>query len=152
MLADTDESSALALFEGVPSELELNAGEEAWFEFEVPTQAFYTLTATGGQLDPVMHLYDSAMNEVEVDDDDGPDSNSRIERQLTAGTWALRLRLLGDAVGSLDVLAERQSEGVPDGSTITRAVPLQVGAGSGGGPPPRPPPAPPPPRRRPRGP
>ena len=127
VLVDTYDSGATTLFEGVPAEVALPADSEAWFELEVPRAAFYTLTADAAGIDPVLTLFDRAMNEVELDDDDGPGVNSRIERLLSPGVWILNARSLGGREGSLSVLAQRQTAGQNDGSNLTRAVPLRLG-------------------------
>jgi Bacterial pre-peptidase C-terminal domain len=68
-------------------------GETDLYSFEVQAAGRYTLE-TQGQIDVVMSLYgpNNLATLIAEDDDSGPGSNARIERNLTAGTYYVRVR------------------------------------------------------------
>ena len=69
------------------------ANERDWYRFLVPAAGVYTLE-TSGPTDVFMSLFgpNNQTDLVTSDDDSGPESNSRIETQLSAGTYFIQMR------------------------------------------------------------
>ncbi|TPQ27214.1 tyrosinase family protein [Methylomonas koyamae] len=69
------------------------ASERDWYRFLAPTAGIYTLE-TSGPTDVFMSLFgpNNQTDLVTSDDDSGPETNARIETQLSAGTYFIELR------------------------------------------------------------
>lgn len=69
------------------------ASELDWYRFLVPTAGIYTLE-TSGPTDVFMSLFgpNNQTDLVTSDDDSGPETNARIETQLSAGTYFIQVR------------------------------------------------------------
>ena len=74
-------------------------GNEDYFRFEVSRLSAVLARTTGG-IDTVGTLYDSTGNEVATNDDDGTGFNFRIQRELAAGTYYVRVSSFGTGTGA----------------------------------------------------
>ncbi len=70
-----------------------------WFRFEVTASGEVT-AETAGHLDTIGTLHDADGNVLENDDDSGNAYNFRIQRQLDAGTYYVRVESFGNGTGS----------------------------------------------------
>jgi hypothetical protein len=62
-----------------------------WVYFDLSATLAVTLETSGSSGDTRMWLYNSALTEIEFDDDDGADLFSRIERTLTPGRYFVKI-------------------------------------------------------------
>ena len=91
-----------------------DSGTDAdWFRFEVAASGELTAETTGG-LDTVGELYDADGNRAFNDDSDGS-LNFRIQRQLDAGTYYVKVEPFGNGTGSytLRLGFEARADGRP---------------------------------------
>ncbi len=96
----------------IPADI-ATAGETDVFRFEVPTFGPHTMFTTGPS-DTFMTLFGPNDPNVEVtsDDDAGDNFNAQIARNLSAGTYYLRIRLFSPSATGNYAVAVR-SEGAP---------------------------------------
>ena len=106
-----------------------------WFRFEVSAGGEVTAETTGG-LDTEGALYDAAGN-VLASDDDGADTalNFRIQRELDAGTYYLRVASFGSDTGSyvLRLEFEASDDGVNTAHRATKGHLRHLGDFDGDG-------------------
>jgi tyrosinase len=87
------------------------AGEVDMYSFVVATSGNHVIE-TQGSTDVVTALYgpNDVGTLITEDDDSGPGPNSRIERNLTAGTYYIRVRhYSGSSTGSYDISVRRSA-------------------------------------------
>ena len=70
------------------------ANDDDYFSFEVPTRGEVRIRTTGG-LDTHGTLYDSSAGRIAANDDGGARYNFRIQRELAAGTYYIRVSEFG---------------------------------------------------------
>ena len=83
-----------------------------WFRFEVPASGELTAETTGS-LDTVGTLYDADGNTLASNDDSGVGLNFRIQRELAAGTYFLRVASFGSNTGSYVLQLRTDNPGTP---------------------------------------
>jgi C1A family cysteine protease len=86
------------------------AGDEDWVTFSLTSESAVTLETSGSSGDTRMWLYDSTLNQIEYDDDDGDGLFSRIDREcsvdaLPPGTYYAKVDEFGDddSISSYDL-------------------------------------------------
>ena len=92
-----------------------DSGTDAdWFRFEVAASGELTAETTGG-LDTVGALYDADGNRFAFNDDSDGSLNFRIQRQLDAGTYYVKVESFGNGTGSytLRLGFEARADGRP---------------------------------------
>ncbi|PSJ18429.1 tyrosinase family protein [Nitrosomonas supralitoralis] len=111
------------------------AGETDVFRFEIPSFGPYTIYTTGPS-DTFMTLFGPNDPNIEVasDDDAGENFNSQITRNLSAGTYYLRIRLYSSSATGNYAVAVRSDDAGPgptpipipelvvDGASISAAI------------------------------
>ena len=125
---DHGDSRSAATRVALPSETAgaIDPGDdEDYFRFEASRRGTVLARTTGG-LDTVGALYDSAGRELAADDDSGADTNFRIQRELAAGAYYVRVSSYGTGTGAytLHLGIETDGGGSPDlavGSLSTSA-------------------------------
>ena len=85
-----------------------------WFRFEVPANGELTAETTGN-LDTVGTLYDAGGNTLASNDDSDAGLNFRIQHELVAGTYFLRVASFGSGTGSY--VLRLRFEASDDGAT-----------------------------------
>ncbi len=99
---DNTAGQANGISSGVPQNHGLcPIGDEDWYVFRLVEQSEVLLGTSGRSGDTRMWLYDSRLNRIEFDDDDGPGLFSEIDRlcstdPLPAGTYYVQVDEFGD--------------------------------------------------------
>ena len=106
--------NAIVVQIGAPSEGRLErGGDEDFFRFIVLEAGTYRIF-TRGQTDTFCHLLSQAGEELTRDDDSGENFNCRIERELQAGLYGIRLRHFnGQGTGAYTLHVEGPVEPEP---------------------------------------
>lgn len=96
------------------------AGETDVFRFEIPSFGPYTMFTTGPS-DTFMTLFGPNDPNIEVasDDDAGENFNSQITRNLSAGTYYLRIRLYSSSATGNYAVAVRSADTSPSPTPIS---------------------------------
>ena len=115
---DHGDSRSAATRVSLPSQTsgEIDPGDdEDYFRFEVPRRG-EVLARTTGSLDTVGALYDSAGGQLATNDDGGAGLNFRIQRELAAGTYYVRVSSYQSETGAytLDLSIESAGGGDDD--------------------------------------
>ena len=122
----------LLIVDANPMQADIGApGEVDVFRFEVPSFGPYTLFTTGSS-DTFMTLFGPNDPNIEVtsNDDGGENLNSQIDRNLSAGTYYLRIRLFSPSATGNYAVAVRAEGNAPnpipelvvDGASINAAI------------------------------
>ena len=107
------DATALALGSSVAGRIE-TGGDEDFFEVEVTVSGTLTIYTTGN-LDTVGELLAGDGSSLATDDDSGGQDNFRIEHDVGAGTYHVRVGSDDTATGSYIVLANFTASGDNDG-------------------------------------
>ena len=86
------------------------ADDDDHFRFEVASSGQVRIRTSGG-LDTHGALYDSSGRELATDDDGGAGSNFRIERELAAGAYHVRVTSVGNLTGAYTLHVETGGDG-----------------------------------------
>ena len=65
--------------------------DEDWFKFTIPAGGKQIIIASTGTMDTKAEIFNSAGESVGTDDDSGDENNFRLERQLSAGDYYLKV-------------------------------------------------------------
>jgi hypothetical protein len=103
------------------------AGDEDWVTFTLGQESAVTVETSGPAGDTRMWLYDSGLDQIEFDDDDGPGLFSRIDREcgvdaLPEGTYYVEVgEVLGDELASYSLTYAKgpNCEPCPSGLTLS---------------------------------
>lgn len=96
----------------------LDYGEVKTYYFDIFDSDVYKFY-TQSNLDLVIEIYDSNMNIISADDDDGENKNSRIEEKLDTGSYSLQVRGYNSYVsGNFNIRLER-----PRSSALGMSIP-----------------------------
>ena len=85
------------------------ADDDDHFRFEVASSGQVRIRTSGG-LDTHGALYDSSGRELATDDDGGAGSNFRIERELAAGAYHVRVTSVGNLTGAYTLHVETSGD------------------------------------------
>ena len=120
-------ATALALGDSVPGKIE-EGGDEDFFRVEVTEPGSLTVYTTG-DLDTVGELQRGDGTYLAGDDDSGELHNFRIEQEVVAGTYYVRIGSYDEAAGSYVVQALFTAERITDdhGNTRSNATALALG-------------------------
>ena len=135
---DHGDTFAAATAVAVPSttegELEVG-GDKDYFRLEVAEATTLTVGSTG-DTDTYGTLFDASETSLATDDDGGPGSNFRIERDVQAGTYFVEVRGFLSSTGSYELRVSTTGDGGSDHGESDRTVPLatrialgEIGAG-----------------------
>jgi len=116
---EPDDTSGQAnwIYDGSPQTHSIcPVGDEDWVKFELTVESEVVIETSGPSGDTRMWLYDSSLNEVEYDEDDGSGLFSRIDRvcgvdSLSAGTYYVKVDeyLDNDEIPSYDIIVHTEA-------------------------------------------
>ena len=97
---DDDSSSAKWIEIGTPQQHTFHTGDDVdWVKFQVAQGGRYTIRARGvntPRLDTYIELFDSNLNSIAEDDDDGEGYDARLSLRLESGLYYLKVTCLDD--------------------------------------------------------
>jgi Jacalin-like lectin domain len=96
---------------------ELGPDQRVWVELRVDVAGTYVLHTAGSNFDTMLAIYDSNQSLIDMNDDGGQDTTSRLELWLDQPTYLVELSGYGGAGGALVLGVESLDE--PTGGLLT---------------------------------